>query len=629
MTNAPTRPLWRRWLDFWFAPADPTPLGFIRVVTGCLVVYVHLAYSFDLRGFFGPDGWYGLAYSNRERREVPHASPPLTWDDMPRTARVPDFPHRRAAVMGYLRTTLAAHPTPAELDPAVRYIDKLQAVRNNDASQDGLRYIRELDPEARDRGSQLEVLKDESKREMMSKTRLPNLFIPLSPATAQGLSAADRAALAADADAFFRTLPAATDDREYVLNHLYEMDWGYRQAFFDFLKRLATLPAAERERELDYLEYWNTELRIVERQGHPIFSLWFHVTDPTGMAVAHAVVIGIMVLFTVGLWTRVTSVLTWLAAVSYIHRTQQVLFGMDTMMNILLFYLMIGDSGAALSVDRVIKRYRAVKLSLERSGTVDVATLAYLHQPPYSVSAGFALRLLQVHFCFIYLASGLSKLKGAAWWNHNAYWDTLVNPEFTLVHYNWYESLVRAAASNRVVYALLAAGGIFVTFFAEIGLPFLIWTKRRPWIMMFAFMLHAGIAVFMGLWIFSLLMMTLLLSYLPGAAIRDRLFGEPATADKLTVRLTARTPRQVRAASLARALDFDDRVTVAEGGRGDGVRVEADGREVGVSGLVARVGGLRPARWALAVPVLGGLLTRALIGAEPAAGVAPKLPTTR
>ena len=28
------------------------------------------------------------------------------------------------------------------------------------------------------------------------------------------------------------------------------------------------------------------------------------------------------------------------------------------------------------------------------------------------MSAGFALRLIQVHFCFIYMAAGLSKLKG-------------------------------------------------------------------------------------------------------------------------------------------------------------------------------------------------------------------------
>ena len=60
-----------------------------------------------------------------------------------------------------------------------------------------------------------------------------------------------------------------------------------------------------------------------------------------------------MVLFTVGLCTRVTSRAHLAGGGRRTSTaTQQVLFGMDTMMNILLFYLMIGNSGAALSVDR-------------------------------------------------------------------------------------------------------------------------------------------------------------------------------------------------------------------------------------------------------------------------------------
>jgi hypothetical protein len=38
------------------------------------------------------------------------------------------------------------------------------------------------------------------------------------------------------------------------------------------------------------------------------------------------------------------------------------------------------------------------------------------------------------------------------------------------------------------------------------------------------FMLHAGVGVFMGLLIFSLLMMTMLVSFIPGTAIRAVLF---------------------------------------------------------------------------------------------------------
>ena len=61
----------QRWREFWFAPGDPTTLGFIRIVTGILVFYTHLAYSLDLQEFFGKFGWYGTEYIERERKEFP------------------------------------------------------------------------------------------------------------------------------------------------------------------------------------------------------------------------------------------------------------------------------------------------------------------------------------------------------------------------------------------------------------------------------------------------------------------------------------------------------------------------------------------------------------------------------
>jgi hypothetical protein len=338
------------------------------------------------------------------------------------------------------------------------------------------------------------------------------------------------------------------------------------------------------------------------------------------MMAAHVVILVIILLFTLGVWTRVTSVLTWLGALTYIHRTQQVLFGMDTMMNILLFYLMIGPSGAALSVDRLLNRYRATRASLARGGRIEPAVAAYLAKPPALVSAGFALRLLQIHFCFIYMAAGLSKLKGASWWNTNAYWDTLVNPEFTLIHYQWYQYLIRGMVEARPMYALAAAFGVAVTFIAEIGLPFLVWTRVRPWIVMFGLILHAGVAVFMGLWVFSLFMMTLLLCYIPGSAFRDRLFGTAPSAGRLSLRFNPRSDRQARAAALAATVDFEGRLDVAEAPAGRptpaGVRIEVAGREAtgpaAAKELFTQSPWLRPLRWLLAIP---GVL-RAFAGTE-------------
>jgi hypothetical protein len=241
-----------------------------------------------------------------------------------------------------------------------------------------------------------------------------------------------RALIANELRALMNVLPKKPEEAKYVLQHLIELGQAQRKAFVSYL---LTLPedAAERARLIEYLDYWNNDPRHLYRRGNHVVSVWFHVTNPREMVFVHGLVLSIILLFTLGVFTRVTSVLTWIAVLGYIHRTNQILFGMDTMMNILLIYLMIGNSGAALSVDRLIARYRAARASIRRCGTIDEPTRAFLAQAPPSTGANFGIRLIQVHFCFIYLASGCSKLLGANWWNGMAFWDVMINPEFTMM----------------------------------------------------------------------------------------------------------------------------------------------------------------------------------------------------
>src|SRR5262245_57225217 len=119
-------------------------------------------------------------------------------------------------------------------------------------------------------------------------------------------------------------------------------------------------------------------------QGLPSWSVYFHITDTTAIVACHIGFLIAMAMFTVGFATRVTSVLAWVGVISYIQRTPTTVFGMDTMMNILMVYLMIGPSGATLSVDRWIQKWRARKEGREPDPV----------QP--SVMANFAIRLMQV-----------------------------------------------------------------------------------------------------------------------------------------------------------------------------------------------------------------------------------------
>jgi hypothetical protein len=159
------------WDRFWFKPADPTLLGFMRICGGLVVLYVHIAYTPDLQELFGKDAWISQETINDYRRQQPWQLLSSGWKTV-------------------------QHPIPA---------------------------------------GNLE------ERQYMQK------WFGLHPAR----------------------------------NYAY---------------------------------------------GYPAWSIWFHVTDPTWMMIIHCSFLAVFFLFTIGFCTRVTSVLAWLAAISYIQRSPTSIF---------------------------------------------------------------------------------------------------------------------------------------------------------------------------------------------------------------------------------------------------------------------------------------------------------------
>jgi len=294
------------------------------------------------------------------------------------------------------------------------------------------------------------------------------------------------------------------------------------------------------------------------------------------------------------------------------------LFGMDTMMNILIFYLMIGNSGAALSVDRLIARYRATRASLRRSGTIDANTRAFLAYPPPSANAGFALRLIQVHFCFIYMAAGLSKLKGQAWWNGQAFWDVIANPEFTLMPYSWYEGSLRRIASVKAFYFTMNVFAVWTTLFVEIASPFLLWTRLRWLMILLATAMHAVIGVLMGLNLFELLMIVMLIAFFPDRVIRDRFRGG-LDLMRLVLTYNPQNQKHAQVVALAVAADIDNQIAFEADKNAAVVSVSpgTDGKspETGQSALLSLFQHLRLTSvlgFVLWVPGIKALLTNRL-----------------
>lgn len=228
------------------------------------------------------------------------------------------------------------------------------------------------------------------------------------------------------------------------------------------------------------------------QQDEFAYSFWWHV-PARWLWQAHGIALAILLLFTIGLWTRVTSVLALVVAISYAHRVPAALFGLDQINVMLTLYLAIGPSGRALSVDRW--------LAIRRGATAP---------PAPSRGANLAQRLIQVHMCIIYFFAGISKLQGPAWWSGEAMWRAFANLEYQSLDMTW-----------------LAWHPWFLNFVShvsvlwELSFCVLVWQRLwRPLVLAGAVVLHLGIGAFLGMWTFGLIMLVGCASFLPNDLVR-------------------------------------------------------------------------------------------------------------
>jgi hypothetical protein len=242
------------------------------------------------------------------------------------------------------------------------------------------------------------------------------------------------------------------------------------------------------------------------------YSFWWLVPEGA-IWPAYGLSMVVLVLFTVGLWTRVTSILAFIVVVSFAHRVPEAMFGLDQINGMLTLYLAIGPSGRALSFDRILADRRQ---GLEGS------------RPGPCVGANLALRLINVHMCVIYFFAGISKLQGEAWWNGEAIWRAMANLEYQSVDMTW-----------MAWHPWLVNIFTHVSILWEIFFCVLIWRPHfRTLILVGAVTLHVGIGACLGMWTFGLIMLVGCASFLPGEAVREFIASlVPARANDLPAAL--------------------------------------------------------------------------------------------
>ncbi len=511
------RGAWRAWTNFWFRPADPTPLCLMRIVAGLLTLYVHVSYSFDLQAFFGPKGWYERPMALRALREFPNLVLPKDWEGLSMNFRFPPYVEMRKAVREFV-TNLAERPAAGE-----KVLNLLGAIAAAPEDRMAVMAFMQYLPSGQAGEEKLQRMVDGKVDE---GERLPEFFLRQPKPGRENLRE--------DILRFRASLPAD----KAVTDHIYTVLTNYNDRDIAALRRLvlgadaagvsspsdrvasgsgkpwtglANMTPDERRRYLDYVEHWGVGPEMAYVQGHNYYSPFFHTQTAGATAAVHGLHLLVIVLFTAGFQTRLTSVLAWLAGLAYYQRNPLVLFGQDTMMNLCLFYLMLAPCGAVWSVDAWLAR---------RRGTY--------RGPVPSVSANFATRALQVQYCLMYLSAGLSKLKGQSWWSGTAPWYTMTNPEFSPLYIQPYVDFLSwlCQTENRWLWETYMSSIVVFTLVLEIGFPVLVWTRLRPIFIAGAILLHLGIAVYMGLIVFSLFMMVLQLCWMTPTAVK-RVFGEP------------------------------------------------------------------------------------------------------
>lgn len=232
------------------------------------------------------------------------------------------------------------------------------------------------------------------------------------------------------------------------------------------------------------------------------WSYFWLIDSPAMLWTAHIAALVVIAMLTIGLFSRVTSVLTFVITVSYALRVPGALFGLDQINALLAMYLMLGPSGACYSVDRWWAR---------RRGRADNATAP-------SIGANVGIRLMQVHMCVIYLFSGLGKLQGDTWWDGSAMWGAVASLEYQSMDLTWMAS-----------WPLLVSFLTHLTVWWEVSYSALVWPRlTRGLVILVAIPLHLGIALGLGMITFGLAML-----------IGNAAFVSPALTRKLVDKASA------------------------------------------------------------------------------------------
>ncbi len=238
---------------------------------------------------------------------------------------------------------------------------------------------------------------------------------------------------------------------------------------------------------------WLPTSAVAQLEGTLRPSYLNFLSTPTELWVAHALGGLVLLLFTVGLFTRVTSVLSLIVLLSTVHRAPMLTSQVEQVLAYLVAYLCLAPAGASWSLDALFRRKRAPDLLRTASSLCVAATIA--------------VRLIQVHTAIVYGVMGLSQLMGA-WWASMGIWWLAARPESRLVDLTgWHPYLFQVWDYATVLF--------------ELAFAVLVWNRlARPLLLALSVPIWLGLALVTGAVPLALAMLVAGLAYVPSEAFR-------------------------------------------------------------------------------------------------------------
>jgi hypothetical protein len=210
----------------------------------------------------------------------------------------------------------------------------------------------------------------------------------------------------------------------------------------------------------------------------------------------------VVLAFTLGLFTRITNVLSLVIVLAYVHRAPMITGPLEPILTMMLLYLCIAPSGSRLSLDALLRRRKLVRASGSEGQADDCDA--------HSAAANISLRLMQVHLAGFYLMMGLTKLAGETWWAGEAVWWLIARTETRMLDLSFLHSHILAINLWTHVVVLF-----------ELTFGVLIWNRlARPLLLSAGVFVWISLALLTGLVSFCLLMLIANLCFVPPEYVR-------------------------------------------------------------------------------------------------------------